>query len=431
MNARKFIFYTLDLLKGAVVRGRVNHLKKYLLKASYSELKADQTKQLQNLINRVNSSVPFYMNLEEFEFDQFPVVNKEIIKLKQSDFLSKNYNSDKLSFQQTSGSTGTPFRVYQNKLKKKMHQADNIFFNELAGLELGGRIYYFRIWDKLVKKSKMSFFFQNAVPMDSSKLDCSSLQQTFFKPLETEKQKVVLLAYSSTFEAISCCLEGKKSIGNVMSVITMSETLPFKSKLKLENAFQCKVYSRYSNMENGFIAQHNPFNDKYLINEASYVVECLDFESDQSVPLGQMGRIVVTDLFNDAMPLIRYDTGDVGSLSKEMVNGVERLFINRIEGRRVDFIFDENDSIVSPHIITNTMWRYNSIKQFQFVQKNRAEYEMRLNGVPFSKEIEEQLKEEIKNHLGQSISLSFKYVDEIPLLNSGKRKKIVNEYKLL
>jgi len=31
--------------------------------------------------------------------------------------------------------------------------------------------------------------------------------------------------------------------------------------------------------------------------------------------------------------------------------------------------------------------------------------------------------------LGEEAIISFEYVDEIPLLSSGKRKKIVNEYK--
>ncbi len=94
----------------------------------------------------------------------------------------------------------------------------------------------------------------------------------------------------------------------------MSETLNDYTKQTIEKYFGVPVYSRYSNLENGILAQQVPGSDnRYFINTASYVLEI--FKMNEDVPAAcrrTLGRIMVTDLYNYAMPMIRYDTGDTG-----------------------------------------------------------------------------------------------------------------------
>jgi phenylacetate-CoA ligase len=193
--------------------------------------------------------------------------------------------------------------------------------------------------------------------------------------------------------------------------------------MKLEEAFRCPVVSRYSNMENGFIANQRKGELEYRINTASFIVEILDMNSDKVVPEGSVGRIVVTDLFNKAMPLIRYDTGDIGS--KVIINGEQ--YLNTIEGRKTDLIYNTNGLPVSVHIISNTMWEYDDLNQYQFIQVGKEHYIMKLNfDGDFTKE--KQLEEKLKSYLGNNANIVFEYVKEIPVLHSGKRKYIANEY---
>src|SRR5690606_3500440 len=101
-----------------------------------------------------------------------------------------------------------------------------------------------------------------------------------------------------------------------------------------EKYFGCKILSRYSNIENGIIAQQTLTEPSdFTINHASYYVEILDMIRDEPVPYGHLGRIIITDYFNDAMPLIRYDTGDLGIMESKIYNGVEKLVLSKIEGR--------------------------------------------------------------------------------------------------
>jgi phenylacetate-CoA ligase len=271
---------------------------------------------------------------------------------------------------------------------------------------------------------------QNVVVEDASLLDDEKFS-AFLTKIEKDNSKKSVLAYASTLEALSRFIEKGNSNNhqiNISSFISMSETLPIGSKEILEKHFLCPVVSRYSNMENGFIAQQiTGERDTYVINTGSFLVETFDMEKD--IPIGQnmLGRIVITDLFNFAMPLIRYDTGDIGIIAEKEVNNKLQLVLSKVEGRKVDFINDTSGRLVSPHVITNTLWNYSDILQFQFIQINFKEYKMKLNlelSGTYSRI--KALDKDLKNYLGDDAEISYEYVNEIPLMASGKRKKIIN-----
>ena len=210
--------------------------------------------------------------------------------------------------------------------------------------------------------------------------------------------------------------------------MTMSEPITDYAKQLLEDYFSCPVVSRYSNMENGFIAQQEPGEFIYKINHASFYVEILDINDDKVLVEGKLGRIVITDLFNYAMPLIRYDTGDLGILKNEIDinNKSNGPYLLNIEGRKVDFITNTKGQILSPHSITNTMWKFSDVLQFQFIQIETKKYIIKINIDAERYDKEEILIADLKKYLGNDALIEVEIVHEIPLLASGKRKKIVN-----
>lgn len=186
------------------------------------------------------------------------------------------------------------------------------------------------------------------------------------------------------------------------------------------------MVSRYANTENGILAQQTPLSeDNFLANLASYHIEILDTNEDIAVGDGKTGRIVVTDFFNRAMPLIRYDTGDLGVLGKSEENGRVNYVLKKVEGRRMDSIYDTDGELISAFTVTHNMWKYVELKQYQFLQIGKNTYEFRLNPEGnFSRE--KELVKEFKGYLGKDASITITYIDEIPLLSSGKRKKVIN-----
>lgn len=155
----------------------------------------------------------------------------------------------------------------------------------------------------------------------------------------------------------------------VISIIAISETLAGPTKSVLKEYFGCPVLSRYANLENGIIAQQTEtFPNDFLMNLASYEIEVLDMEQDIPVKEGELGRIVVTDLFNRAMPKIRYDTGDIGIAGKATHNGALQFVFKKIEGRKLDVICNTRGELISSYIFAVQMWKYHELAQYQFIQ---------------------------------------------------------------
>jgi len=78
---------------------------------------------------------------------------------------------------------------------------------------------------------------------------------------------------------------------------------------------------------------------RLYVNEDHFYVECIDPESGQEVADGDVGELVFTTLTKEALPVLRYRTGDLAALYREP-DGTARILVqmSRILGRRDDMI---------------------------------------------------------------------------------------------
>mgnify|MGYP000491372286 CR=1 FL=1 len=104
------------------------------------------------------------------------------------------------------------------------------------------------------------------------------------------------------------------------------------------------------------------------------------------------------------MPMIRYDTGDVGARVKVIHNGRERYAVGSFGGRIVDSVKDFNGNPVSPHAITNLMWNIRKLEHFKFVQKAKGKYQLILN-VQKNDINEKELIQDYKKNLWTKIQI--------------------------
>jgi phenylacetate-CoA ligase len=103
------------------------------------------------------------------------------------------------------------------------------------------------------------------------------------------------------------------------------------------------------------------------------------------------------------------------------------MYLTKIEGRKLDMLYDTNGNLVSSYIVYKNMWQYTEIIQYQIIQECRKEYTMKINvDGTFTKEA--KMIKEFKAYLGEDAVFTVEYVSEIPLLSSGKRKVVVNNY---
>jgi phenylacetate-CoA ligase len=211
------------------------------------------------------------------------------------------------------------------------------------------------------------------------------------------------------------------------AVVPTAEGLTADERQSIERAFGCPVINRYACQEFGVLAQECPSRRLHL-NIASYVVELLSLENDSPAAPGQVGRVVVTDLFSHAMPLIRYDLGDLAVMDPEPCpcsNPTPTL--GELRGRLVEMILDARSQVVSPFVMVNNLREVNGITQFRFVQKTRDRYELMLVATPGFAE-EERVKHLLQQYLGEKANIVINCVNDIPALRSGKRPYVINEY---
>ena len=425
---RNRLFWMIDRVHGGGISKNVEDIKS-IMEGESSQSKERLDSLLKSILGYSVEKIPFYRRYKGFEsLSDFPVINKGLIREDINQFMNSEFDREKLFVQGTSGSTGAPFEAFWDAGKRRRATADTLYFSQLAHYEVGSRLYFSRVWEHGSERSKLTCLKQNWVVHDSRNLNDESLE-AFVRQLQEDSSPKNVILFASTLSSIAKYLERNNLNPDckIISIITLSEALDDISKAIAEKRLNTRVYSRYSNQELGIMAQHFDGSNNFRVNQASFHIELLDLNDDKPVSDGGPGRIVVTDYFNHAMPLIRYDTGDIAVAKPNC----DRLVFQRVEGRRVDCIFDTKGRMVSPYVINTPMHEFLEIQQYQFIQHGADDYEMLLNlKEEGAFQRERDMLETLKSYLGEDANISVKYVDEIPVLKSGKRKQVVNNYKL-
>ena len=159
-KVRYYSFWFLDFLKGGKIKGHFTDIKYILENFDTDESIKRRNDYLENILNHAVNTVPFYSKTKGFNsITEFPIVNKLILREQFDNFLSKKHNHKKSFEVSTSGSTGTPFLVRQDIIKKQRNRADTIYFSRKAGYNIGHKLFYMRAWGNLIKKKKNHLFF--------------------------------------------------------------------------------------------------------------------------------------------------------------------------------------------------------------------------------------------------------------------------------
>jgi phenylacetate-CoA ligase len=427
-NIRWYGYWLTDFFRGSPVRKYYNEVKR-----EYSEgtSKTSTQKKIRKLVDHAIRTTAFYEGFDEgIDFLDLPIMNKNIYNENYDQFLSETYRNAKNNrVMYTSGSTGTPFAMVQNKNKINHNTAASIFLCSIMNYDVGLRQGFLRVWVDANRKTRFQEFVENIYMIDVTHLDDEGIRQIldFIR-----KRKInVLLGYASTFVELSKYLASHPYVINkvkIQSIISTSEMLPESVRDNLREIFSCDVQSMYSNEENGIMAVQSPDEIEYYVDSSSYDYEFLKLDSDLPADEGEISRIVITDLYNYAFPILRYDTGDTAVYWREICGGNYKVYLKELFGRKTDVLFDSQGRQISPHAVTNYMWGVAGIRQWQFVQVGEVKYEVVINLL--EAEIDEiDVINRLKNILGSEAQIIIRYVNEIPVLKSGKRRYIVNEYR--
>lgn len=131
--------------------------------------------------------------------------------------------------------------------------------------------------------------------------------------LDDLNQPVVLNTFPSNVLAIDRFLhESGHQISGVRKIMTSGEPVTADVRAAGTRAFDCKIVDNLSTAECGIIATQCPESANYHVVSEICHVEVLRDDGSSCEP-GEFGNLTVTPYYNYALPLIRYQTGDIAA----------------------------------------------------------------------------------------------------------------------
>jgi phenylacetate-CoA ligase len=143
-------------------------------------------------------------------------------------------------------------------------------------------------------------------------------------------------------------IQRPQRLNRIEQVITLADRVDPSLRQLVKDVFGAKIVDRYSSVEFGPIALQCPFaNHLHVISPLVYV-EILN-ANNEPCEIGEPGRVVITGLRNAAMPILRYEQGDVAQWGHACTHGITWPVIDDIHGR-VRQVTDGPDGL--PRLVT-------------------------------------------------------------------------------
>ncbi|MCH8037825.1 MAG: tetratricopeptide repeat protein [Proteobacteria bacterium] len=212
--------------------------------------------------------------------------------------------------------------------------------------------------------------------------------------------------------------------GTLTFETVLSETLDPAVRESCMRVWNATLSDAYSSEELGMIAFQCPENTHYHLQAENLFVEILDEEGALCAP-GQVGRVVVTDLHNFAMPLIRYEIGDYAEAGEPCPCGRGLPVITRILGRTRNMLTLPSGEQIWPAFAKALREALPQLRQAQLVQRTLDEIEVRLVVArPLTPREEDRARRALGKALSDAFAYRFVYVDEIPRSAAGKFEEV-------
>jgi phenylacetate-CoA ligase len=376
----------------------------------------------------------FGKSIDINDWNSVPITTKRHLQQPIENRLSEGYSTKNVYLNKTSGSSGDPFIFAKDKWCHAMTWAQIINRFAWYGVDFNkskqARFYGIPLDKKGYYKERLKDFFSNRFRFSVFDLSDSAFEKTLTK-FKTSKFEFIN-GYTSPIVQFAKYLRQKEIVltsvcPSLKVCIVTSEMLFEDDKVLMETYFGVPVVNEYGASELDLIAFQNT-NDQWQVNSETLYVEVLN-ENDEVLPLGEEGRIVITSLYNKAHPFIRYDIGDIGSLSKEST--FRKPILNKLTGRTNDIAIlpsgkkaagltfyyitksvIENDGNVSEFIIEQL-----SIDHFKISFVSRDE---------LSTKKREIIIAEMERYLEPGINVSFNRVKKLKRTKAGKLKQFVS-----
>ena len=227
-------------------------------------------------------------------------------------------------------------------------------------------------------------------------------------------QPTILWAYATVLRELLERIDYQLSrIVQPRAVITVGEVMDPLLRHRLLSNLQTKLFHLFGTTEAGIIAGDCPAQEGLHVNADQVVLECL---TDSSTILnGHRGKAVITTLTRRAMPLIRYESGDIISLREQRCScGSAYPLMDVPYGREGDQLVLPSGKVLSP--LTCTAFNHlDEVQQYRFIQTRKdhilVQVKLRELGVP---ETRDTIRRAVDSYLGEPMGLDIRLVDSFP-----------------
>jgi len=409
---------------------------------SRARLEEYQLQQLNRLLNHAYENVPYYRrvfderglkpkDIQDFrDLQKLPYLTKEIVRNNHDDLRARNYPESRLERVTTGGTTGTPLVFYYERgvsraiewafIKALWDRIDYHFADKciiLRGQSLGPD----RLWQPT--------FFGRWLTLSSYRMTDQYLPG-YIEKIRQYRPRFIQ-GYPSSITILARYMKARKvePFKGLRAVICASENVYPEQKKLFEEVFQCRVFSFYGLSERVALAGACEHSDHYHVAPEYGVLELAGPDGKEVKGDGR-GVIVATGLTNYAMPLIRYNTGDISSyVHEKCACGRDYPLLRGVEGRLANaYIFGRNGRLIPTTGLQGHTRLLDCVERYQLYQDTKGEVVLNIiKKESFSDKDFSPILAEFHNRLGDDVKIEVRVVDDIPLTSRGKLNYLVQK----
>ena len=417
--------------------------------ASHDRMSREQLAEVERakllaLLDHAKKSVPYYAELlseidtdqkSGFDYEDFrklPVLTKDIIRKQVEQLVSRQVDGNRLDPNSTSGSTGEPLSFYTDLRSKSYRKAAVARNRAWVGIHNGDPVA--RLWGADIDARKAQSIrgtihglvtreiFLSAYELDEARL------RSYAEAIRKHKAKL-LIGYPSVLSTFGeFCVANSIAFPSLKAIICSAEALMPFHRESIESNFSAPLYNRYGCREVGDIAQEAPGSNGLVVNSDRVYVEILD-EQGHPCGTGETGDIVITDLDNYGMPLIRYVIGDRGSWAPAHSTDSEMPYpvLADVEGRSLDVVVTPTGNQIGGTFWTILLRKRPGIKMFRVVQSSIDAITIQYVRVPEVRDIDTAyFEQKIREKCGSQMSIQFEEVTDFNIPNGEKFRLVTS-----
>ncbi|BCA79503.1 phenylacetate--CoA ligase family protein [Desulfuromonas sp. AOP6] len=349
------------------------------------------------------------------DFEKIPIMEKSDV----NNFLvdaKKNYSSfGSYTVRLTGGSSGVPAVVFVDPECSARSLAARIVCQGWHGVKPSDR--QIRLWGRPLVSGRTKAFLKdlllNRIRLNSQSFEEIKINKTIKKLIKSKPDYIY--GYASLIQLVSDKINDKnlkQIFKNIKCVISTSETMSIKQQKAISEKFKCPVVDEYGCSEVDIIAFECPSGSKHIVSDNVFI-EIIRFGDE---PDGY-GQVVITDLNNKLMPMIRYRLGDLVSVEKIKCScGRGWPCLGRIIGRsQGQYIFSPGKGMVHSqyvvYIIEELVFKGFPIEIFKIIQSDNYNLKIILGlkeGTDLDLgEVSTYFKNESKHVLGEGLICNF------------------------